>query len=428
MFISSGDWKRYISKLSALDEKAGSMMTEWIQKNGFGDTDALIDYAYALATKYGEGSAALSAAMYDAIADLQGVMKEPAVVAPTPTRNEVAKAVNGILKHSTNPSSISGMVSRLVKRTGADTTLQNAERDGAQFAWVPNGDTCAFCITLASRGWQYMSSKARKNGHAEHIHGNCDCTYAVRFDNKSGIKGYDPKVYEDMYYGAEGDTPKDRINSIRRMKYQENKDRINAQKRAAYAERKSVLRQENRTAKPPEEYSHNYDDFNQLTISDEEREKLSELHRLSRESGYEYGVIIENGVEHEPETSYNPDRVRVSLESISNEHAYVLHSHTGNTPPSAIDLEKLVNERIDKIEVVTDNEDVFAVFIGDGWRPTLDEFKEVEIGIRADTDNDMVEQAMNRGWTPEELTYMCIREQLYRTCIRFGWTVEGGPL
>ena len=45
--------------------------------------------------------------------------------------------------------------------------LKNALRDGAEFAWVPNGDTCAFCMTLASRGWQRASKRAIKNGHAE---------------------------------------------------------------------------------------------------------------------------------------------------------------------------------------------------------------------------------------------------------------------
>ena len=238
MTISAKDWENYIRKLSALDKKAGDMMLEYVRKHGFSDVDALIDYAYAVATKYGEGSAALAAAMYDAIAEIQGYLGAPAEVAPTPEYGEVAKTVSGILKKSQNADMLSNAVGRLVKRTGADTMLKNAERDGAQFAWVPNGDTCAFCITLASRGWQYMSTKALKNGHAEHIHSNCDCTYAVRFDKKSGVAGYDPKVYQDMYYGAEGNTPKEKINAIRRMKYQENKEKINAQKREAYAERK----------------------------------------------------------------------------------------------------------------------------------------------------------------------------------------------
>lgn len=234
MYISTKDWKNYIQKLSALDEKAGELMQKWIQKNGFGDTKALIDYAYAVVTKYGEGSASLAAAMYDAIAEVSGKFYEAAEVAATPVYGEVAKAVNGTLKHSKNPNTVSNAISRLVKRTGADTMLKNAQRDGAQFAWVPNGDTCAFCITLASRGWQYMSKKALKNGHAEHIHANCDCTYAIRFDSKSGVAGYDPEKYEEMYYGAEGRTPNERINSLRRMKYEFDKERINAQKRALY--------------------------------------------------------------------------------------------------------------------------------------------------------------------------------------------------
>lgn len=234
MFISSKDWKNYIERLSALDKKAGDLMREWIAKHGFTDTKAMTDYAFALAQKYGEGSAALSAEMYDAVAEMQGKLYPPAEAMPPPDYGEVAKTVNGILKHSQNPNSVANGVSRLVKRTGADTTLNNALRDGAEFAWVPNGDTCAFCITLASRGWQRMSKNALKNGHAEHIHANCDCTYSIRFDGKSGVAGYDPQKYRDMYYGTEGDTPKERINSLRRMHYEQNKDVINAQKRLAY--------------------------------------------------------------------------------------------------------------------------------------------------------------------------------------------------
>lgn len=238
MYISTKDWKNYIDRLSALDEKAGELMRDWVAKHGFSDTKAMTDYAFALAQKYGEGSAALSAEMYDAVAEMQGKLYDPAVAAPPPEYSEVAKTVNGILKHSQNLNSIANGISRLVKRTGADTTLNNALRDGAEFAWVPNGDTCAFCITLASRGWQRMSKKALKNGHAEHIHANCDCTYAVRFDGKSNVKGYDPDKYLDMYYDAEGWRWDDKVNSIRRMQYAHNRDAINAQKREAYAIRK----------------------------------------------------------------------------------------------------------------------------------------------------------------------------------------------
>lgn len=109
-----------------------------------------------------------------------------------------------------------GVVQRMTKQMGADSTLKNALRDGAQFAWIPSGDTCAFCITLASRGWQNVSKKTLRNGHAEHIHAHCDCQYAVRFDKNSNVAGYDPDKYLDMYYSAEGKNPKEKINSLRR--------------------------------------------------------------------------------------------------------------------------------------------------------------------------------------------------------------------
>lgn len=144
----------------------------------------------------------------------------------------MAKAVKGTQKKS--PNNIPGTIARLVKQVGADTTLKNAERDGAQFAWVPHGDTCAFCITLASRGWQYMSKKAMRNGHAEHIHAHCDCEYAVRFDGKSTVAGYDPDKYLEEYNNAGGD-----INAMRRIRYKENKEAINARKRELYAKRKA---------------------------------------------------------------------------------------------------------------------------------------------------------------------------------------------
>ena len=77
--------------------------------------------------------------------------------------------------------------------------------------------------------------KALKNGHAEHIHANCDCTYAVRFDSRTEVEGYDPDKYLDMYYDSGGD-----LNEMRREFYAENKEKINAQKRSAYAKRQEL--------------------------------------------------------------------------------------------------------------------------------------------------------------------------------------------
>lgn len=246
MTISEKNWKNYISRLRKLNDKAAELMRQYIEKHGTANRKALIDYAYAVATKYGEGSASLAAAMYDAIAEASGVRIPSAIVAETATYKEVAITVNGTLKRG-NTDILCDAVGSLVKKAGADTMLQNASRKSdhgkAEFAWIPSGDTCPYCLMLASNGWQKISKDTLKGGHAEHIHANCDCNYAVRFTPNGGVRGYDPDAYKKEFDGAEGDTWEDKLNYLRRQQYAENKDEINAQKRAAYAERKQRERE-----------------------------------------------------------------------------------------------------------------------------------------------------------------------------------------
>ena len=66
-----------------------------------------------------------------------------------------------------------------------------------------------------------MSKDAMKGGHAEHIHSNCDCQYTIRHDPRMTVSGYDPDRYLSMYQHAEGRTPQERINSMRREAYAE---------------------------------------------------------------------------------------------------------------------------------------------------------------------------------------------------------------
>ncbi len=112
-----------------------------------------------------------------------------------------------------------------------------AIRDGAEFAWVPQGDTCPFCLMLASNGWQNASRKTLKGDHAEHIHANCDCQFAIRFNGKPSYASYDPDKYKEIYNNAEGATWQEKLNSMRKAEYEANADKIRAQKREAYAKR-----------------------------------------------------------------------------------------------------------------------------------------------------------------------------------------------
>lgn len=231
--ITAQNWRKYIEKLAAIDKRAADLMQAYINENGLEDETALINYAYALTTKYGETSATLACEMYDYMADLMGAGVPEAIPAATATYKEVARGTMWGKYHS--PSQIPAIVSRQVRQAGADTMIQNAKRDNAEWAWVPQGDTCAFCITLASRGWQKASKTVLRGNHAEHIHQNCDCTFAIAFkpaDRKKYDYIYDPDRYKEMYYGAGGD-----INALRRRIYQDKKDLINEQRRDAYQAR-----------------------------------------------------------------------------------------------------------------------------------------------------------------------------------------------
>jgi hypothetical protein len=244
MNISTEIWKKYINGLSKVSDQAKKLILKYLENHQietYEDRQAFIDYCYGISVKYGEAAAEFACQMYDAESAYEGVTVPPAEPAPTAKMSEVAKAVNGTLGFMLAEVTASA-IGRFVKRTGQDTTLQNAIRDRVEWAWIPQGETCAFCIMLASQGWQPASSKALKNGHAEHIHANCDCMYAVRMNSQTTVEGYNPSQYKRMYYDApldgEAATPKNRLNAMRREFYKQNADEINEQKLEAYAKQK----------------------------------------------------------------------------------------------------------------------------------------------------------------------------------------------
>ena len=255
--ITKKQWAKYVDTLKRLQDRAANEMLAFMnlpqikRLEGADYSQALIDYGYALATKYGEGATAVAATWYDAIAAAEAMDLLPAVPADTATIEETAKVVNGTLKTG-NPNIISEAIGRLVKQAGADTTLQNAVRDGAYFAWVSSGDTCAYCLALAGLGWQKAGKHTVNGKHADHIHANCDCAYVIDFNGGMKVAGYDPdgisrmiSTMTDGLYDAEdlikasghGRQNYEGLNMIRRKFYADNKELINEQKRSAYTKR-----------------------------------------------------------------------------------------------------------------------------------------------------------------------------------------------
>ncbi len=222
MLISQKILSQYAQTIRQLSDAASEQMRlllsefDHIEDLTYVERVAVLQTAHALATSYGEGAAAESCRMYDDIAEMSGVYVAPAEMAETATFDEVAKSVNGTRKTG-NVDTCANSVGRLVKMTGCDTMLRNCIRDGAYTAWIPQGqETCAFCIMLAGRGWMKASKDMIKNGHAEHIHPNCDCIYAVSFDTSTRYEGYDPSAYKRIYDDAEGANWKEKLNDMRR--------------------------------------------------------------------------------------------------------------------------------------------------------------------------------------------------------------------
>lgn len=243
--ISASSWNKYFKALSRVNKTASEAMAYYVQEFGIPATEEeLADFIYAafnISTKYGEAASSLAAQYYDTIAEVMGKTLPAAVPAPTATIAEVNDTVRGVLHQSQNEEMVSSAIGRLVKQAGEDTILRNAKRDRALVAWIPNGDTCAFCIALASRGWESASAKLMKNGHAKHVHANCDCTHAVTWDpSNTSYASYDPDRYREIYDSAEGRDSQQKINAMRREFYAENRERINEQRRDAYARRRAL--------------------------------------------------------------------------------------------------------------------------------------------------------------------------------------------
>lgn len=252
MQIDEKAWNKYISMLRTLTDRTSAEILRLIDSIDFwslskDEIGPIMDNIFAIAKKNSDASATLSLEFFEMMSDGKISATEMAAFDDI---GEIYKAYNSIKQHQ-NSEVFADAVSRLVKRSSADTVLKNAIKAGCEVAWIPHGETCAFCLTLASNGWVKASSSLLINGHADHIHANCDCTYAVRFDNDTTVKGYDPDKYLRIYESAPGQSPAERINAMRREFYKENSEKINKQKRIAYVKRKE------RESSKSEEYNVN---------------------------------------------------------------------------------------------------------------------------------------------------------------------------
>ncbi|WP_333789799.1 hypothetical protein [Parolsenella catena] len=184
-----------------------TLIADW-EKHGGGDVAALRNAAYetieAVLLYYADTCAAARAAeYYDAVRQAQGFSGGYSAVAesmrdPDATLGAVKYFVGKVAEGAPEVF-VSLCVTRIdeeVRRAANRCVAHNARKDPAKprYARVPRGETCGFCLMLASFGFNAKTEEA-----ASHSHAHCDCRIVPGFDGKTKVRGYDPDGMYERY-------------------------------------------------------------------------------------------------------------------------------------------------------------------------------------------------------------------------------------
>ena len=205
----------YTRQINKLSEASRASLAEALSSIDISDP-ASFDTVVALMQDFcsvsDQAAAQIAAAFYDfsreyCIGEALGAM---------PLSNRVPEATTVAVKgvyaqHDTVEGIVTGLQDRVdyeIKRGAAQSSILNGQNDPRKprFARVPSGgETCTFCLMLASRGFVYRS--AQKAGELGHYHAHCDCRIVVGWDDTE-IEGYDPAALYDKWQAALEDEAK----------------------------------------------------------------------------------------------------------------------------------------------------------------------------------------------------------------------------
>lgn len=170
---------------------------EWRPDNIAECRAALVDALLSVMPTYTDAAAQAGADFYDAVrvSEVGEAMGAQAVSGFDPDAFEGAVRAFAQDMVDGKPAElfdgkVVDRVDRDIRRSANMSVAENARRDPLKpkYARVPGGgETCEFCIMLASRGAVYGTAEA-----ASHAHPGCDCRVVPSFDGGHDIEGYDP--------------------------------------------------------------------------------------------------------------------------------------------------------------------------------------------------------------------------------------------
>ena len=172
--------------------------------------DEVVAIAAEIAGKYAMLGEELGAQWYDLCTELAGIQAEPAVVAPVNDKRMAAWADSYIAAEFITKeialNYLQDVINDSIRSTGDANLWRDYERGLAGGKWcrVPVGDTCAWCMMLASNGAWYLSEEsAKRTADGDKYHDHCDCI-AVYHADAENIRGYTKLyTYKKKYYDAE---------------------------------------------------------------------------------------------------------------------------------------------------------------------------------------------------------------------------------
>lgn len=171
--------------------------------------EEVVDLMTLVAEKYGILGSELGAQWYDLCSRLANIDADPAELQPVDAEATRRRA-QWHLEHNTGAQQAVGnflesIIQDSIRSTGSANLWRDYTRGLVSGRWarVPIGDTCAWCIMLASQGAWYVSEESALGKEAGHYHDSCDCV-AVYHADPDSIPNYSNLMqYKQMYYDAE---------------------------------------------------------------------------------------------------------------------------------------------------------------------------------------------------------------------------------
>lgn len=198
----------YLTKqINACSADAQAKALKLLEKIDWSDVaaarQAVIEAINILVAEYGLASAQAAADFYDASRELCTGEKLGAkaytVHDPRATEGAIRAFVSRIVKNGDIDGFNKAVCSRIgyeIRRDANECIAENGAKDPLKpkFARVPGGgETCGFCLMLASFGYNYNSRQS-----ASHAHDNCDCRIVCSWD-EDVAEGYDPDGMYERY-------------------------------------------------------------------------------------------------------------------------------------------------------------------------------------------------------------------------------------